>query len=259
MSLEIRNAAFGHRGRAILSDVTFSVHPGDVVALLGPNGCGKTTLFRTLLGALPALAGAMEADGSDLRKLSPRERARRISYVPQFQSAVFPFLAEDVVALGRFARSGPFSTATEADRRAAHQALDRADALHLARRPVTELSGGERQRVLIARALAQDTPYLLMDEPTSHLDFGHAHQALELIGTLAGQGKGILWTAHDPIQVLRTADRVVVLHAGRIHAQGDPAETLSSHLFEEVFGVRLDGTRSKPYPRPRPARQEEYA
>lgn len=257
MSLDIRRCAFGHRHRTILADVTFSVQPGEVVALLGPNGCGKTTLFRTLLGAIPPLEGRMEVDGADLASLPARDRARRLAYVPQFQSAVFPFRALDVVALGRFAHLGPLGAAGEKDREAARQALERADALHLADRPVTELSGGEKQRVLIARALAQDAPYLLLDEPTSHLDFGHAHHALDLVRSLAAEGRGILWTAHDPIQVLRAADRAVVLHAGKVHAQGDPAEILSSRLFEDVFGVRLDGCRS-PIPSPW-KRHEEFA
>ena len=238
MSLEARSAGFGYRGRRVLSEVSFSVYPGEIVALLGPNGCGKTTMFRTLLGSLPLKDGHVALEGDDLSALSQSTRARALAYVPQVHAPPFPYLALDVVALGRLPHLGTFGAIGVDDRARALAALERMDAAHLADRPVTELSGGERQRVLFARAIAQESRYLLLDEPTSHLDFGHVHQALGIIRSLAKEGRGILWTTHDPEQAMRLADRVVVLHGGTVEACGPPSRVLVPELFEKVFGIR---------------------
>ena len=238
MSLEFRSACFGYPIRRILSDVSFQVRPGEIVALLGPNGCGKTTLFRTLLGALHLRGGEIFLEGIPLERIPGIQRARSIGYVPQISSPAFPFRSVDVVAMGRRPRLGRFGSPGRKDRAAALDALEAVDAAHLADRPVTELSGGERQRILIARALAQGSTYLLLDEPTSHLDFGHTHQALRILQTLALKGKGILWTTHSPDQALRHAHRVVVLSGGHVASQGPPREILTPALFEETFGIR---------------------
>jgi len=238
MSLAFRSASFGYPFRTVLSDVSFDVGEGEIVALLGPNGCGKTTLFRTLLGALRLRGGEVLLDGIRLESAPSTLRSRAMGYVPQISSPAFAFRAIDVVAMGRKPHLGRFRAPGAAERALALQALEKMDASHLADRAVTELSGGERQRVLIARALAQESRFLLLDEPTSHLDFGHAHQALRAIRSLARAGKGVLWTTHAPDQALHLADRVVVLGDGKVAAQGDPREVLTPLLFEETFGIR---------------------
>jgi len=237
VSLEIVSLSLAYGIRTVLENVTFSVAPGEIVALLGPNGAGKTTLFRALLGAHPLASGRILLDDQPLVALSPRERARRMAYVPQIHHPPFPFPVIDTVALGRLSHLGVFATPGAKERAAAMEALVQLGAEHLAMRPVTELSGGERQRVLLARALCQGAPLLLLDEPTAHLDFGESHRALETVRTLADQGHSVLWTSHDPDQVLRFADRAVLLSGGRVRAVGAPGEVLDTQAFSEVFGV----------------------
>lgn len=237
MSLAIEGLSLRYGAHPVMEDVRFHVAPGEIVALLGPNGAGKTTLFRALLGAHPMAAGRILLDDRPLADMTPRERARRMAYVPQIHHPPFPFPVIDTVALGRLSHLGVFATPGAVERAAALEALVKLGAEHLALRAVTELSGGERQRVLLARALCQGAPLLLLDEPTAHLDFGESHRALETVRTLADQGHSVLWTSHDPDQVLRFADRAVLLSQGRVRAVGAPGEILDTQAFSEVFGV----------------------
>ncbi len=237
MSLVIEGLTLRYGAHPVVEDVRFHVAPGEIVALLGPNGAGKTTLFRALLGAHPMAAGRILLDDRPLADMTPRERARRMAYVPQIHHPPFPFPVIDTVALGRLSHLGVFATPGAVERAAAMEALVQLGAEHLAMRAVTELSGGERQRVLLARALCQGAPLLLLDEPTAHLDFGESHRALETVRTLADQGHCVLWTSHDPDQVLRFADRAVLLAQGRVRAVGAPGEVLDTQAFSEVFGV----------------------
>lgn len=237
MSLAIEGLTLRYGAHPVVEDVRFHVAPGEIVALLGPNGAGKTTLFRALLGAHPLAAGRILLDDRPLADMTPRERARRMAYVPQIHHPPFPFPVIDTVALGRLSHLGVFATPGAKERAAALEALVQLGAEHLALRAVTELSGGERQRVLLARALCQGAPLLLLDEPTAHLDFGESHRALETVRALADKGHSVLWTSHDPDQVLRFADRAVLLSQGRVRASGVPGEVLNTLAFSEVFGV----------------------
>lgn len=243
--LDVQNLSTGYAHRTVSEHVSFTVARGEVVCLLGPNGCGKTTLFKTLAGSLRPRGGALFLDDQNLFSSPVREQARRVAYVPQSPPPPFPYLAVDAVALGRLPHLGFFQAPGPRDREAALQALEQVGAYHLAHRSLTELSGGERQRVLLARALAQGGDLLLLDEPTAHLDFGQAHRALSLVRELADQGKAVLWTTHDPLQALRWADRAVLLHDGGLRSIGAPETILDTQAFREVFGLdaHLHSTR----------------
>jgi len=242
MILEVRDLALGYGARTVVQDVSFAVGKGEVVALLGPNGAGKTTLFRAILGSVPVRSGSITLNGQKLSTWTSQERARRMAYVPQLQTPAFPFRCLDAVALGCLPGMGRFACPGTSERARALEELERLGIAHLAERPITDISGGERQRVLIARALCQRAPLLLLDEPTAHLDFGETHRALKLVRELADRGLAVLWTTHDPDQALRLADRAVVLDRGQMRAFGPPGDILDHNFFLEVFGVRAEAT-----------------
>ncbi len=237
--LRADDLAYGYRGRAVGSAVTLAVGPGEVVALLGANGCGKTTLFKTLLGLLPARHGSVSLDGQPLARLSRRAIARRIAYVPQAHDAVFPYSVEEMVLMGRTAHRGLFRAPANEDLRRAREALAQLGIASLAARDYTRISGGQRQLALVARALAQDTSLIVMDEPTASLDFGNQVQVLEQVVALARRGPGLLLSTHDPGHALACASRVLVMHDGRLVADGEPRSTLTPALLREVYGVSV--------------------
>ena len=196
--LEARDLAYGFPGRTIGAGISFTVARGEALCVLGPNGGGKTTLFRTLLGLLPAHGGTVSVDGREIASLTRREMAKLVGYVPQAHAATFGFSINDIVLMGRTAHLGALAAPSEADRRVALQALQEVGIAHLAERVYTAVSGGERQLTLIARALAQQPQVLIMDEPTSSLDFGNQMRVLEKLRSLALLGIAIVFSTHDP-------------------------------------------------------------
>jgi iron complex transport system ATP-binding protein len=234
--LEARGLVAGYAGRTVLDGIDFALAEGERVVLLGPNGSGKSTLLKAFSKGLAPQAGEVLLLGDPVARMSHAEIARRMAFVPQEESARFPFRVREVVTMGRLARSNGLLD-TPDDRAAAARAMERADCAHLAERPYTELSGGERQRVLIARALAQETRVILLDEPTSHLDPAHQVAVAELIGSLANEGVATVAAVHDLNLASRMAARAVLLHEGRIGIDAPVEEVLRSSTLDEVYGV----------------------
>jgi iron complex transport system ATP-binding protein len=237
MKLAAEHLDFGYSGRRVGSDVSLSLEAGEVLCLLGPNGSGKTTFFKTLLGLLPPQGGQVLVDGADLQSSGRGEVARRVSYVPQAHATFFPFTVREVVLMGRTAHLGLFSSPSRRDREIAQAAIERMQLAHLADSVYTRISGGERQLVLIARALAQDARIIVLDEPTANLDFGNQVRVVEHIRSLARAGMGVLLSTHDPDQAFVCADRVAMLHEGRLARIGAPAETITAESLQQLYGV----------------------
>jgi len=238
MILELRAMSCGYGRRKVLTDVNLTVSLGENVCLLGPNGVGKTTLFRTILGAIQPMAGEVFIDGKSIAHQSRRQRARLMAYVPQAHTAPFPFHVMDVVLTGRTAHIPLTSAPSRHDEDVARAALSRMGIADLADRPYTELSGGERQLVLIARALAQEPRVLIMDEPSSHLDFGNQARLLALIRSLTQEGDlAVLMSSHFPNHAFACATRVGLIKDGRLIALGDPRTVLTEASLESIYGV----------------------
>jgi iron complex transport system ATP-binding protein len=237
--LAARGLAFGYGSKRVGHDVDVEVRAGEVVCLLGPNGSGKTTLFKTILGLLPVQAGEVLVDGVAMHRLTRPEIARRVAYVPQAHAAHFPFRVIDMVMMGRTAHLGIFAGPTEQDRRRALEALATLGIGTLADTEYTRISGGQRQLALIARALAQDAPAIVMDEPTASLDFGNQVVVLAEVKRLAAQGLAVLLSTHNPDHAFSIGDRVGLLDAGCLIAQGPPHEVLTPTRLCDVYGVKV--------------------
>jgi iron complex transport system ATP-binding protein len=235
--LAAHNLGFGYGATPVGRNIDIDLRAGEVLCLLGPNGSGKTTLFKTLLGLLPAQAGEVVVDGTALTKLSRPDIARRIAYVPQAHTAHFPFRVIDMVVMGRTAHLGLFASPTSMDRQRAREALALLGIAQLAEREYTRISGGQRQLALVARALVQDAPAIVMDEPTANLDFGNQVIVLSEVKRLAARGLAVLLSTHDPDHAFSIASRVALLDQGRLVDQGVPETVLTSDKLKSVYGI----------------------
>jgi iron complex transport system ATP-binding protein len=234
----LRSATAGYRGRTVLGAIDLGIERGERVAIVGPNGAGKSTLLRLLTGALEPTDGAVELDGRDLRALSREAVARQIAVVPQAATLPFATRVEEVVALGRVPWEDPLRGPRATDRSAVAAAIDRVGLGRLIGRDARELSLGERQLVLLALAIAQATPVVVLDEPTVHLDLRHQIDAMELLDDLnARDGTTVVAVMHDLHLVSRFFPRVAVLAGGRLVADGAPTDVLTPDLVRQVFEV----------------------
>ena len=244
--LKIEGLSVAYGLRRILKGVSLEVQSGQVLALIGPNGSGKSTLVRAVSGVIPAQAGRVSADGLDLLALPSMQRARRLAVVPQAVSMPPAFTVWETVLLGRTPYLNFLGQVSEKDEQVARLALERVDALEMAERRVGELSGGEQQRVLLARALAQATPVLLLDEPTAHLDLQHQVSLMQTIRTLAHADRlAILVALHDLNLAAHYADRVALLVEGEIKAIGNPPQVLTPELISQAYHLPV---RVVPHP-----------
>lgn len=239
MRLEIERASCGYGGKPVVDDVSLALDSGEVLCLLGANGSGKTTLFKAILGLLRLNGGRILVDGADTASWPQRRLARALAYVPQAHTPPFPFAVRDVVLMARTAHLGIFGSPSRRDTTIAEEAMDTLGVTHLAHERYTEISGGERQLVLIARALAQQSDFLIMDEPTSNLDFGNQVRVLRRVKELAGRKLGLLMTTHFPDHAFLCASQVAVLKAGKLLAMGPPQEVLTQHRLESAYGVSV--------------------
>ncbi|MBV0924979.1 heme ABC transporter ATP-binding protein [Halomicroarcula limicola] len=222
-------------GQRILSGVDLAVDCGSLVGLVGPNGAGKTTVLRTLRATLTPDEGAVRVAGERLADLSARAVSQLVASTPQTTTLSFEFTVEQAVEMGRTPHLGRFDRADEADREAVQAAMERAEVARFADRAVTSLSGGERQRVLLARALAQATPVLLLDEPTANLDINHAVRTLELASSLVAEGKTAVAAIHDLNLAARYCDELVLLADGEVRAAGAPRDVLTTETLGDAF------------------------
>jgi iron complex transport system ATP-binding protein len=236
--LEGRGLSFSYDDRPVFRDVNIALAPGELVALVGPNGAGKSTLLHVLLGLLPPASGAVSLEGRPISLLSRRSIAQKIAFLPQEVRSDFAFTVRELVGMGRLPHLGRFRPEGPADVAAIEDAMARTATTPYAERLVSELSGGERQRVVLARAIAQSTDVLLLDEPTASLDVEHQLDVIRLIRALVETGKAAAIALHDLSLAARFADRVVVLSEGRIAAEGPPAEVITEELLSRHFRIR---------------------
>ncbi len=246
-TLEIRDLVAGFGAQEILSRVTLRVDAGEVLGLLGANGSGKTTLLNCVSGHVPVRSGSIAIDGHSIATLAPRERARRVSVVPQTYELPAGFTVRELIGMGRHPHVGFFATPTRQDEEAVDKALHALALGTAARTPVDRLSGGERQMVVLAMAMAQEARLLLLDEPTTHLDVRHQAQIMESIRAVSrGSGVATLAVLHDINLARRYCDRVVLLRAGQLVADGPPREVLSAAALGSCYGVPPSFFRETP-------------
>jgi iron complex transport system ATP-binding protein len=239
--LDVKKLSAGYENRFVIHDVSLAVEAGEFVAILGRNGSGKSTLIKAVQNLLGNVRGDVRCGGEDVFRMGPRRVASTIAYVPQMAEPVFEYAVEEIVLMGRFARQGRFEKASAADAGAVAEAMRLTDVTVMREKRLSQLSGGERQRVFIARALAQDTPLLLLDEPSSHLDISYQ---IEIYGILKGlqkdKGKAVVVAEHNVNLAAAHAERLVFLKDGAIAVEGTPAETVTAANILAIFGADVD-------------------
>lgn len=247
MRLEVCDAVCGYGTKIVVENINFSVQSGEILCLLGPNGVGKTTLFKSILGLIKMLGGVIKIDGEAVRSWSKKKLAQAFGYVPQAHTPPFPFTVRDIVIMGRTAHLGMFASPSKEDEEISEKAMATLGISCLADRIYTEISGGERQLVLIARALAQQPKILIMDEPTSNLDFGNQARILKQINELAKKGLAVIMTSHFPNHVFLCSTKVALMQRNNKFSVGSVEEIITEENLKSAYGidVRITTTTDK--------------
>jgi len=235
--VQVREASFQYGDRDILHSLSIEVRRGEILSVLGPNGCGKTTLLRCIAGALRLRSGTVQISGDDVHALAAPARARRIGFLFQDHSPSFPFAVADVVLMGRAPHLGFFGFPGSRDQALADAALERVGMLHLKQRPYTQVSGGERQLILLARILVQEPDVILLDEPTAHLDLRNQVLTLRMVRSLAAEGLTMIMTTHDPNHALWFGGRAALMKDGSFVAVGYASEVMTAAALTATYGV----------------------
>lgn len=238
MSIELSGVTVGYgRGQSIIEAIDLTIETGSITVLIGPNGCGKSTLLKAIGRLLKPSAGTMRVDGLDITATAPKRVARTIAYLPQSPIVPGAVTVEQLVAYGRAPHQSLLGIRSASDNDQIAHAIAMTGLNHLRDRAVSELSGGQRQRAFLAMVLAQDTPYVMLDEPTTFLDVRHQIETLDLVRALHALGRTSVVVLHDIAQAARYGDRLVVMKDGRIAAQGAPNTIVSEELVREVYGL----------------------
>jgi len=239
--VEVEDLSAGYGDGFVIHDLDFSLEAGEFVTILGKNGSGKSTLIKTLLGLLKNVAGRAKVAGQDISRLNSRQIAKIVAYVPQIFDATFEFTVQEIIHMGRYAHQGRFERPTPEDERTIEEVMRSARVSPLKDKKLAHLSGGERQRVFIARALAQDTPLLFLDEPSSHLDISYQLDVYRLLKRLQEEkGKTILCTEHNINLAIPFSNRIMFLKDGRIHSLGPPRDLITGESIRDVFAAEVD-------------------
>lgn len=236
---EVHELSFSYEQIPVLDHLSFSLGEGELIAVLGANGAGKSTLFRCMLGLLRTYSGHVLIDGKDITTMSRRELASRVAYIPQAETPVFNYTVFDMVLMGATGTLSPLERPGAEQVERAQEALRTLGVEKLADRGVQEISGGERQLVYLARALAQDSHLLIMDEPTANLDFGNQQMVLQYVKSLAGRGYTVVMSTHNPEHALLYAEKVLIIKDHMLYAYGDTAETLNEKLIGDIYGLEV--------------------
>lgn len=240
MSIEVKNLSFSYGERPVLRDISFSVEKGEFLSILGPNGVGKSTLFRCVLGLLSGYTGQVLVNGVDTRRFTVRDAAKHIAYIPQASRSIFNYSVFDIVLMGRTSGLSIFCSPGRKDKEICQWAMEKVGISRLQERCFHRLSGGEQQLVLIARALVQKAPVLMLDEPTANLDFGNQLLVLEQARSLAREGYTVVQTTHNPEQSYMFSDRILAIQNGRVLIEGTPKEVLTENNIRALYGVDID-------------------
>lgn len=237
MSVSVQNVSFHYGDRQVLRGVSFTAAPGAFVSVLGPNGVGKSTLFKCMLGILPRFTGDIRLEGQSVRGMDAKTLAKKVAYIPQSHYPAFNYSVLDMVLMGASARVNAFSQPGKKETEEALAALARLGIESFAYRDFTRISGGERQLVLIARALAQHSRLLIMDEPTANLDFGNQMRVLTSVRGLADEGYTILQSTHNPEQSYLFSHQILAMRDGAVIAQGTPGDVLTPELIRALYDI----------------------